>query len=85
MSERRRPQRRTEPRDPYANEGGELPPGSIGEALARARSHGRSAASESLAAVRALIDAASLASGGRASEASRVLGPIAKLFESLGN
>jgi hypothetical protein len=75
----------SEPRDPYAAEGIEPPPENVTEALNRARVHGRAAAAESFAAVRALIDAAALASGGRASEASRLLGPIAKLFESLGN
>jgi len=75
----------TEPRDPYANDGGEPPPASVAEALQRARLHGRAAAAESFAAVRALIEAAALASGGRSSEASRLLGPIAKLLESVGN
>jgi hypothetical protein len=57
----------------------------VGEALARARQHGRAAAAEALAMVRALIDAASLAASGRPSEASRLLGPLAKLLEALGN
>jgi len=35
--------------------------------------------------VRALIDAASLAASGRPSEASRLLGPLAKLLEALGD
>jgi hypothetical protein len=88
MSEPNQPQRRTkasESRDPYAAEGIEPPPKNVAEALNRARLHGRAAAAESFAAVRALIDAAALTSGGRASDASRLLGPIAKLFESLGN
>jgi hypothetical protein len=88
MSEPSQPRRRTnprEPRDPYAAEGIEPPPENVAEALKRARLHGRAAAAESFAAVRALIDAAALTSGGRASDASRLLGPIAKLFESLGN
>jgi hypothetical protein len=88
MSELNQPRRRTnpsEPRDPYAAEGIEPPPETVAEALQRARLHGRAAAAESFAAVRALIDAAALTSGGRAADASRLLGPIAKLFESLGN
>ncbi|MBW2398088.1 MAG: hypothetical protein JRG80_02325 [Deltaproteobacteria bacterium] len=87
MSEPNQPRRRidpSEPRDPYAAEGIEPPPESVAEALNRAV-HGRAAAAESFAAVRALIDAAALTSSGRASDASRLLGPIAKLFESLGN
>jgi len=56
----------------------------VGEALARARRHGRAATAEALAMVRALIDAASLAASGRPSEASRLLGPLAKLLEALG-
>ena len=88
MSEPSRPRRRptaSEPRDPYAAEGIEPPPESVPEALNRARLHGRAAAAEGFAAMRALIDAAALTSGSRASDASRLLGPIAKLFESLGN
>jgi hypothetical protein len=88
MSEPKQPRRgskASEPRDPYAAEGIEPPPKNVAEALNRARLHGRAAAAESFAAVRALIDAAALTSGGRASDASRLLGPIAKLFESLGN
>jgi hypothetical protein len=72
-----------EPRDPYAAEGRQAPPETAGEALARARKHGRAAAAETVAAVRALIDAASLGASGRPSEASRLLGPLAKLLEGL--
>jgi hypothetical protein len=74
-----------EPRDPYAAEGTAPPPQTAGEALARARQHGRAAAAEALAAVRALIDAASLAVDGQPSEANRLLGPVAKLLEAVGN
>jgi hypothetical protein len=63
----------------------EPPPETVGEALSRARQHGRAAAAEALAAVRALIDATSLAASGRPSEASRLLGPLAKLLETAGN
>jgi hypothetical protein len=74
-----------EPRDPYAREGTEPPPETVGEALARARQHGRAAAAEALATVRALIDATSLAASGRPSEVSRILGPLAKLLEAFGD
>jgi len=73
----------SEPRDPYAREFSEPPPDSVAHALARAQRHGRAAAAEGLAAVQALIEAASLATRGRPSEASRLLGPIAKLLEGL--
>jgi len=73
-----------EPRDPYAAEGTVPPPETTGEALARARRHGRAAIAEALAAVRALIDAASLAIDGRPSEANRLLGPVAKILEAVG-
>ena len=53
------------------------------EALLRAGFHGRAAVAETLAALRALLDAAALASSGQASEAHRVLGPAAKLLEGL--
>jgi len=72
-----------EPRDPYAHEGTEPPPETVGEALARARQHGRAATAEALAMVRALIEATSLAASGRPSEVGRTLGPLAKLLETL--
>jgi hypothetical protein len=75
----------SEPRDPYAREFGRLPPENVAEALDRARRHGRAAASEALAAVQALIEAASLATRGRPSETSRLLGPLAKLLEGMSN
>ena len=75
----------SEPRDPYAHEFAEPPPGSVAEALDRARRHGRAAAGEALASIQALIEAASLATRGRPSEASRLLGPIAKLLEGMSN
>jgi hypothetical protein len=86
MAEKRdRPhsRRADEPRDPYAGEGVRPPSDSVGEALARARHHGRSAASESLAALQALVEATSLATRGRGSDSSRLLGPMAKLFAGL--
>jgi hypothetical protein len=57
----------------------------VSEALARARQHGRAAAAEALAMTRALIDATSLAASGQPSEVSRILGPLAKLLEALGD
>jgi len=76
---------RAEPRDPYAAEGRLRPSQDVGEALERARRHGRAAAAESLAMLHALLEAASLATTGRPSEASLLLGPLAKLFEGLGD
>jgi hypothetical protein len=53
------------------------------EAIARARRHGLSAVAEALAAVRALLDASSLALSGEAPEAHAVLGPVARILEGL--
>ena len=58
-------------------------PPSAAEALARARQHARRAASEAVAAVHALLDAAALATSGSPSEANRLLAPLAQLLESL--
>ena len=74
-----------EPRDPYAHEGVGARSDTVSEALERARRHGKAAASEGLAMLQALIDATALAAGGRPSEASRLLGPIAKLLEGLAD
>jgi hypothetical protein len=74
-----------ESRGPSAHAFPEGPARDVGEALERARRHGRTAAAEGLAMVRALIDAASLATTGRSSEASRLLGPLAKLLEGIGD
>jgi hypothetical protein len=62
----------------------QAPPGDVREALARARRHGRSAAAETLAALRALLDAAALAGAGTPAEAQRVLRPLAHLLDGLG-
>ena len=78
-----RPRTDDEPRDPYAGEGTRPSPETVGEALARARHHGRAAAGESVAALQALVEATSLATRGRGADSSRLLGPMAKLFESL--
>ena len=53
------------------------------EALARARKHTRAAIAEALAAVRALLDASSLALTGEASASNTLLSPIARILEGL--
>jgi hypothetical protein len=58
-------------------------PQTVHEALGRARLHGRAAAAEALAALRALLDAAALAGSGAPSNASPVLGPAAALLDEL--
>jgi len=59
------------------------PSESAAEAIARARRHAQSAIAESLAAVRALLDASSLALSGKASASHALLGPIARILEGL--
>ncbi len=61
----------------------EAPPTTAQEALDRAQRHARSAVHEALAAVHALLDAASLAVSGERSEAHRLLGPVAGILEKL--
>ena len=63
--------------------GGDDRPESAQEAVALALSHARVATREALAAMQALLDAASLAATGADSEANRLLAPIAKLLEQL--
>ncbi|MFI5215451.1 MAG: hypothetical protein ACHQ3O_02830 [Candidatus Limnocylindria bacterium] len=58
-------------------------PTDVAEALARARAHAQRAASESVFAVHALLDAAALATSGLPSDASRLLAPLAQLLEKL--
>jgi hypothetical protein len=58
-------------------------PETVEEALRRARVHGRAAAAESVAALRALLDAAALALSGRAAERDAVLGPLSQSLEEL--
>jgi hypothetical protein len=60
-------------------------PQTVTEALERARLHGRAAAAETLAALRALLDAAALASSGAPSDRSRVLQPLAHLLDDLAS
>jgi hypothetical protein len=72
--------------DPGQPEGPDAPrsaPVDVAEALSRARGHARAAASESILAVHALLDAAALASSGLPSDASRLLAPLAQLLESV--
>lgn len=57
-------------------------PESAAEALARARRHARAAAAEATAALRALLDAAALAAGGRDAEAAG-LAPLARQLDAL--
>lgn len=58
-------------------------PVDVADALARARQHARTAASEAVAAVHALLDAAALASSGLPAEASAWLAPIARSLEAV--
>ena len=63
----------------------ETPPATVEEALARAREHARLAAAETLTAIHALLDAATLAGSGRPSRAHRQLAPLARLLEGLAS
>lgn len=58
-------------------------PQSVDEALARALRHGKAAAAEVLAAVRALLNAISLATRGCATDEDPLLGPVAQFLEDL--
>jgi hypothetical protein len=62
---------------------GAAPPATAEEALARAARHTRAALAESLCALHALLDAASLAASGRPAEGRRLLGPLARGLEGL--
>jgi hypothetical protein len=62
----------------------EAPPADVREALLRARRHARQAAAETLAALRALLDALALAAAGAPAEAQRALRPFARLLDGLG-
>jgi hypothetical protein len=70
------------PRD-RKRQGEATPPESATEALARARHHTCAAIAEALAAIRALLDASSLALTGEASANNAVLGPLARMLERL--
>jgi hypothetical protein len=54
----------------------DAPDRAVAEALARARRHAKSAVAESLEAVRALLDAASLAVSGTAADANPLFEPV---------
>jgi len=58
-------------------------PRSADEALANAARHARAALAETLAALHALLDAASLAASGEPAESRRLLGPLARTLEGL--
>jgi hypothetical protein len=57
----------------------------LDEALNRAARHGRAAAAEAIAAARALIEAASLATSGRAVDESGPLGLALRTLDELGD
>jgi hypothetical protein len=59
------------------------PPETAGEALARAREHGRAAVAEALAALRALLDAAALAGTGVPAADHRGLAAAARWLDGL--
>ncbi len=59
------------------------PPQTADEALARAREHGQAAVAESLRALQALLDAATLATGGKPAAGHPVLGQAARVLEGL--
>lgn len=61
------------------------PPETVQEALARAGRHARAALGESLAAVRALLDAASLAATGRPSDDQRALASASRTLDALAD
>lgn len=70
-------------REPRAAGAGPGPPQSADEALARARAHGRAAAAETLAALHALLDAASLTTAGAPAAGHPLLGRAARVLEGL--
>ena len=61
----------------------EAPPETAPEALAQARRHAHSALSETLAAIRALIDVASLTLTGAPSQSHPLLGPVARVLDGI--
>ena len=73
---------RREPR-PAAASGAGSSAASPEEALALALAHGRAAAAEALAAIHALLDAATLATSGEPSASHGLLGPVARTLEGL--
>ena len=76
MSERSDP-------DPNARPSPAGDPASAEQALANAAEHARAALAEALSAVRALLDAASLATSGQPAQTRRLLGPLARILEGL--
>ena len=63
----------------------EAPPATVEEALTRARDHGRLAAAETLRAIHALLDAATLTGSGQPSRAHRQLAPLGRVLEGLAS
>jgi len=61
----------------------DTPPETVQEALARARGHSRAAAAEALAALRSLLDAASLAAAGTPAKHNRGLAALTRLLDDL--
>jgi hypothetical protein len=68
-----------------AGRGEPAPAETPGQALARAGSHARAALGETLRALEALVDAASLATSGAPAETRRLLGPLARTLEDLAD
>jgi hypothetical protein len=56
---------------------------SLEDALARARGHAQAAVAEALAAISALLDAASLASSGELARSNGILAPATRILEGL--
>ena len=70
-------------RDRNGGIGAPAPPGSAEEALGRAREHARSAVAELLQALHALLDAATLATGGAPAAEHPVLAQLAQMLAGL--
>jgi len=60
-------------------------PESAGDALGRARAHGRAAVAEALAALRALLDATALLGSGAPAASHRLLAPLASLLQRVSS
>lgn len=69
--------------EPHGGAGRRPPPQTADEALARAREHGQASAAELLRAVQSLLDAATLATGGKPAAGHPVLGQAARVLEGL--
>jgi hypothetical protein len=69
--------------DADAAPGASTPAETAGQAFARAGGHARAALAESLRAVEALLDAASLATSGAPAQTRRLFGPLARTLDDL--